>query len=506
MKSISLQLSLRVWLFLLTLLTVLPITWFAGSTLVELSHESRAATVAHLESKTSDVVFKIDALLQSSISALNALAQSDAAQRGDFPALYASAKRVLQTNPAFRAVTLIDGQGRMQFVTYAPYGAPAFPPSYNQLVQEAFQTGVPNVSGPFVTPLSDNKLVAVSVPISRHGSITHVLRMIILTQTVNQLLTQSGLPEGWLAAVADRDGILLARNVDAEKYVGKRGAESFVAATKRKERFMFQAVSLEGISITSVIVPIHNGDWFVSVAVPDELLNAPAREHLRRFLLFGTMGLLLSLAMSHWMARFLSQEMAAVTEVLVRSKPLTGEALALHVTDLARILNAYRLAKNDDTKIRHSLEDVSHRLDVAEDWFDKAPCGYHLMDGSGHLLNINQTELGWLGYSKPEVLGRHFSDFLTESSRQILDASFATLVRTSHVDDLELELVASDGSVRTVLGAANAVMDESGQVLEIRSALFDITERKQFEKALVEAHSQVNARRDFLEKAIHESR
>ena len=504
MKSTSLQLTLRTWLFLLTLVTVLPITWFAVSILLELSSKSREETLVRLESRTSDVASKLDTLLQSSMSALNTLGQADAAQNGDVPALYESAKRVLPTNPAFRAISLIDAQGQMLFVTSATYKAATFPVSYEHLVQEVFQTGRPNVSGPFVTPISDNKLVAVSVPVRRNGTITHVLRMIILAETVSQLLTQSGLPEGWLTAVVDRDGVLLARNVNPAKYVGKRATPSFLDAMERKERFLFPTVSLDGAPIMTVIVPLHNADWFLGVAVPDALLNAPSQENLNGFIFVGAVGLILSLMMSQWMARFLSKETTSVARALASTDP-SADQLKLHVKDLTRILKAHLVTRGSEAEARQQVQGISQRLDAAENWFDQAPCGYHSLDGQGRIVNMNQTGLRWLGCTLAEVQGRHMSEFFSENSRQAFAECYAALPQKGHINDMELELISRDGAVRTVLIAANSVKDGSGQMIGIRSTLFDITKRKQFEKALVETHAQVQARRDFLEKAVQAS-
>lgn len=503
MKLAPLQLSFRVWLFLLAILTVLPITWFAASTLMELSNKSRDETLVRLESRTSDVVFKLDTLLQSSISALNALGQTDAAQRGDFATLYESAKRVLQTNAAFRAITLIDAQGQMQFLTAAPYGAQGFPVSYVHLIEEAIKTGQPNVSGPFVTAVSDNKLIAISVPVYRSGRITHVLRMIVLAEKVSQILIQSGLPPGWIAGVVDREGVLLARNIDADKYAGKRGTQAVLDAMQRKERFQFQTLSLDGAPVTTMIAPVHNADWFLGVAVPNELLNAPARENMKHFVGVGVIGLLLSLLVAHLMARFLSKQTSTLAQILSGADPSNNVGLKLHVTDLSRILNSHLSVINAENEAHQKMETVSQQLNAAVDWFENAPCGYHLMDGEGRILKMNRIELRWFGYSLQEVVGRHISEFLTEDSRQSFAECYPKLAQQGYVNDIELEFLAKDGTQRTRLIAASAVRSDQGQVIEIRSALFDITERKQFEKNLIQAHAQLQARREFLENTLN---
>jgi PAS domain-containing protein len=49
---------------------------------------------------------------------------------------------------------------------------------------------------------------------------------------------------------------------------------------------------------------------------------------------------------------------------------------------------------------------VLQRTAEVRDLYENAPAGYHSLDTAGCLVTINQTELDWLGYSRPEVIGR----------------------------------------------------------------------------------------------------
>ncbi len=56
-------------------------------------------------------------------------------------------------------------------------------------------------------------------------------------------------------------------------------------------------------------------------------------------------------------------------------------------------------------RVRQALE---RRLNTHQQelnlFFDHAPCGYHSVDQNGVLINVNDTLLNWLGYSKDELL------------------------------------------------------------------------------------------------------
>ena len=43
---------------------------------------------------------------------------------------------------------------------------------------------------------------------------------------------------------------------------------------------------------------------------------------------------------------------------------------------------------------------------LVQDLYNRAPCGYHSLDPEGTFVQINDTELTWLGYTREEVVGR----------------------------------------------------------------------------------------------------
>lgn len=120
-----------------------------------------------------------------------------------------------------------------------------------------------------------------------------------------------------------------------------------------------------------------------------------------------------------------------------------------------------------------------------EDLFNHAPCGYHSLDKSGMIVQINDTELQWLGYAREEVVGKvNFADLLAPGSRQLFRDNYSGFKQRGYVHDLEYELVRKDGSSFFVSLSATAVYDADGEYLMSRSSLFDISARKQAEAEL----------------------
>lgn len=130
--------------------------------------------------------------------------------------------------------------------------------------------------------------------------------------------------------------------------------------------------------------------------------------------------------------------------------------------------------------------------ELVHDLYNRAPCGYHSLDGEGFFVRINDTELAWLGYSREEVVWRmNFEDFLTPEGQELFRQSFPVLMERGWVRDLEYELIRKDGTIIPVLLSATAVKDEAGNYLMSRATIYDITERQRAELALQESQERL---------------
>jgi PAS domain S-box-containing protein len=149
-----------------------------------------------------------------------------------------------------------------------------------------------------------------------------------------------------------------------------------------------------------------------------------------------------------------------------------------------------------------------------EDLYDHAPCGYHSVGPDGIYLQINATELAWLGYRRDEVMGRMTpADFLTPTGRTLFEQMFPSLKNEGQVKNLEFELVARNGSRRQVSISATSVRDADGSFLMSRSVMFDITELKalqsRMQQLLIEQQAllhQLEAQRWHLQNIVDGTR
>jgi diguanylate cyclase (GGDEF)-like protein/PAS domain S-box-containing protein len=118
--------------------------------------------------------------------------------------------------------------------------------------------------------------------------------------------------------------------------------------------------------------------------------------------------------------------------------------------------------------------------------FDKAPLGYQALDADGRFLDVNQAWLDTLGYSREEVLGRWFSEFLAPEYAEAFLKRFAIFKAGGQIHS-EFEMLHKDGSRHWVAFEGRIGYELNGEFKQTHCILQDITESRKAEKALRES-------------------
>lgn len=504
------RLTLRAWLLLLAALSTLPLLLLALSVLWSYQNDQQQALQERLKARTEVLAQSVGERVKTAVTALQGIADSNAAMTLDVSALYAHAQRMVAHNTDFRAITLVQGDGRLLFLTSLPLGSTMPAAGAPQLVTEALRTQSPNVSGPFDSPIRpDEKLVAVTVPIVRDGVATHVLRMILSTNSISEMIDERRLPAQWVAGIADRQGTLVARSRAPERFVGQRVTREFTEALASSDRQIFEGTTLDGVDTLNYVLPAVGADWFIGVGVPKAVLNAPITDMLWRIALVSVLWISLSVVATRMFAGYLARQMDTVLRSAGRDELSLPDGQSIRVQELWDILQSVWQAKQAESAARQNLNVMALQRDEVQDLYDNAPCGYHSLDHEGRVLRMNQTELGWLGLRPEQAVGRPFTDFLTEASQASFREHFPQFVRDGAIKDLELELMRGSGTPMPVLVSSTAIKDASGRLLSTRTTVFDNTDQKMMEAQLerlarTDVLTSLGNRCDFYEQAARE--
>jgi diguanylate cyclase (GGDEF)-like protein/PAS domain S-box-containing protein len=501
--------SMRSWLMALAFVAVLPVLAFALYSVDRLSKHDEESQLRELRRRTQGLQLMLNGQVDAAVTALRTLARSDAAMQGDYRSLHAYAKRVIASNPSYRAITLVDAEGRMAFHTTVPYGTATFPPFRPDLIRQALQTGKPNVSGPFVAPISPRPVVAITVPVTVKGKTDKCLRIIILVDSLRETMMQFPLPKGWIAGIVDKDGVIVARSHQPEKFEGQLASESFRAAMAGNRTGFFPSVTLEGVHMMNTMFALHDGEWVVGLGVPVQTLYQPRYELIREMALLAAVWVVVSFLAATMLASYLVRQTRMAAGDLAMGEGTGRKDVTIRVAEIWKMFHRAQDAERAANKAQRGLHAVEAQRDQVQDLYDLAPCGYHSLDRNGRLVQINNTELNWLGLRREEAIGRPFLEFLTESGKASFHEHFPEFLETGDLRDLEFELVRKDGTSIPVLVSATDIRDEQGKLVASRSTVFDITERKALEKELerlakTDVLTGLANRREFHERGQRE--
>ena len=126
-------------------------------------------------------------------------------------------------------------------------------------------------------------------------------------------------------------------------------------------------------------------------------------------------------------------------------------------------------------------------LEQAEDLYENAPCGYLSILADGTILKANRTLLTWLGYERDEFQAQvRFQDVLSIGGRIYSETHFAPLLSMQgFVNEISFDLVKMDRQLLPVLATAVQRRSPSGAEIVNRITLFNITDRRKYERELL---------------------
>jgi two-component system cell cycle sensor histidine kinase/response regulator CckA len=148
-----------------------------------------------------------------------------------------------------------------------------------------------------------------------------------------------------------------------------------------------------------------------------------------------------------------------------------------------------RSASVEAQKRRQIEDDLIKSAEEVHDLYNNAPCGYHSLDKDGLIVRMNDTEISWLGYSREEIIGKPFTNFLSDEGRRIFNLTFPRFKEQGTVKEVAYDMVRKDRSTFPILINATAVKDEAGNFVMSRSMVLDLTTRKQAEDRLRESEN-----------------
>lgn len=139
-----------------------------------------------------------------------------------------------------------------------------------------------------------------------------------------------------------------------------------------------------------------------------------------------------------------------------------------------------RLRDQAEEALQNALTEYADLYNNALDMFVSADAD------TTQVIRCNQTLLTTLGYSREEIIGRPVFDlYHPDCLDEVKNNIFPTFYRTGTITNRELKLQCKDGSPLSVTLDLSAFRDKEGRIIQSRSVLHDISDRKWLQEQLI---------------------
>ena len=461
------------------------------------AHEAqREAAEQNLRQLAHALAAVVEEEIAQRAGVLHTLARAPSLVRGDLPVFYEFAKAITPT--VERTIVLSDAEGRQIVNTRLPLGSSELPVS-RTLPKLRRSLGLPAaatlVSDVYFAPVGKRFSFAVQVPVFKDGAVVQYLAMGSYAETLQKLLFDQRLRPGWNASIVDREGTLVARRINPERFVGKPATTDMIGHIRAAPEGLFETVRLDGVATWTAYAPVGETGWTYVVSMPRAELQADLTRALAIASLIAlaliALGLAVAIAAGRSIAaafghanaqlRSVNRELEDRVQAAVAQAQRAQEAL-LHNQKLEAL---GRLTGGIAHDFNNLLQTLSMSMEIVlrnaqvESVRTAAEAGKRAVQSAvkltGQLMTFGRTQA-----SSPETVdlrdqAMRLQDLIAGALRRDIELAFdfPGELWPVTVDPVQLELALLNASLnardampkggRLVIGARNAVLREGEQ-------------------------------------------
>ena len=406
--------SLKRHLLALITIAVIPIVLVSVGLISHLVSVQRQSMSSALLEKARSVSLGIDRELAVAAAVIHTIADSPLVDAGDIAGIHDFARRAVQRRPGSR-IALVDPRGEQIFNTAAPLGTALpnvllMPPALSGPApgtgtgsgsssgnvalpddsetrqaaleniaawHEVLQTGREFYSNLFVGALRSNLTLSYRAPVIRGGKIIYALAITFEPTELTALLSAAEPDTRRPMVLVDRRGIVIARNVSADHFVGGQASPTLLASMQRAPEGTDQGEALGGADVVYAYNRSVLTGWTVAAAVATNIAEAT----VRRSLIAWTAIVLALIGLGIWRARGTWHELGTPLRALAQNARAfeQGEEISLPRSKIREIQDCSHAwsvaitadqARKREEKLRHAadarrreLEQASHEKD-----------------------------------------------------------------------------------------------------------------------------------------------
>jgi diguanylate cyclase (GGDEF)-like protein len=269
----------------------------------------------------------LDRELAAVESGLRVLSTTPALAAGDLAGFHERARSALAFQPVDNYV-LIDRSRQQLLNTLLPYGQPLPTGGTPPELARVFETGRAVLTDRFIGPVTGEPMIAMGVPVYRGERIAYSLNVGLSAKRIDAILRRQALPEGWIAAVLDGKGTIVARSSDPGQIVGRAAAPSFVESIRADREGVVETYTKDGNPVYAGFSRSSLSSWSVTVAEPSAHVDAL----LLRSIAWLVVGAAVALGLGLWVAARVSRRVTSSVTGLIEPALSLGSGQPVEFT------------------------------------------------------------------------------------------------------------------------------------------------------------------------------
>ncbi|ACA16170.1 signal transduction histidine kinase [Methylobacterium sp. 4-46] len=492
-------LSTQIYLVALAIALIGPGLLFTAILLGRYAALERARFEQDARETVRGIALTVDRDTAGLISVLQTLATSPRLRRAEEAASFEDQARAV-TEATQLMLSLRRPDGTQLVNTALPRGAP-LPQGAQPYDAEVLATRAPLVTGVQPGPPGRPPSYAVAVPVVIDGEAAFVLSATAPVERLHQILLRD-LAEGWITALVDRNGLLLARSRDHAALVG----EPMLEALRGREAGtpgLWEGLDRQHRPVLFVETRTRITGWTASASIPRALVEASLRRWMAAFGGFG----LLALAVSSLLAVRLWSRVAEPLRLLAAAGGALGRGqpvprVSTPIREIRQVADALadasetlrqRIAERDRALEEQSRGLVALRESEARfrHMADSAPALIWMTDEAGETTFVNMHYEYLFGRPAATLVGRRWREVVHPDDVAGFEAAFAAAFAARRPLRVETRVIDGSGAVRWLLCEGVPRLDDRHRFLGYTGCNVDITEAKLAEAALRESEERL---------------
>jgi signal transduction histidine kinase len=354
--------KIRTQLFLLIVAALLPIVAFGVFMTEQFWNLQRDAYQDQFQERVRALRLAVDTEIDSTIRTLQSLAQSPALDAPSMDDFRDRLQRVIDTQPGWSMFGVIDADGTTRLVVRKPaftIEVAADPKTTSAVVTSR----APAVSNLLVSADGKAYLTFIAVPVIRGPDVRSVLYVGIEHKGWLDFLRRYPIDSRAALTLADRDGLIIARTLNDERWVGKQSGASFWERARASPEGAFRSPGLEGQAFYSAFSRSTLSGWTIGTGVP----QLEVEQDLRGSTLLTLGGFAGAALLALLLAFILGRRIAGGVRGLAESARKVADPDAP-----AAMTRPSRMARNEIEVVRTTLEESGARLRERQESLNEA--------------------------------------------------------------------------------------------------------------------------------------